>query len=86
MRISSDPDHPDYHEAFMTCRVWLEGAERNNVVRADEEGRFAVTYRLDEFGKPVTKGGEILTDNFTGHVRIDCPAWVRYEIEARQKR
>jgi hypothetical protein len=81
MKIHTDPDHTAYHHAISVCRVFLEGAERNNVLFADEEGRFAVTLRLDEFGRPMRKGEKLLTDDFCGHVRIECPDWVRQQCE-----
>jgi hypothetical protein len=80
MRISIDPSHPAYHPAAGLCRYFLEGAERSNVKMADEDGRFAVTYRLNEHGERVKDAkGNPLTDNFWGHVRIECAQWIRHE-------
>lgn len=81
MRISSDPDHPDHHEGAHLCRVFLAGAERNNVLIADEKGRFAVTYRLDEFGSVVLKKADLQRENFYGDVRIEAPLAVRLQRE-----
>jgi hypothetical protein len=80
MRISVDESDTGYHHAAHLCRIWLEGAERSNVVTADEEHRFAVTLRRNEFGEPVLdKAGQPLTDNFYGAVRIECPAWIELQ-------
>lgn len=84
MRISSDLDDSGFHLDFASCRIYLEGAERSNVVTADEGARFAVTYRLDEFGRAVLdkKTGEPIRDKFHGHVRIDCSDWLREAMES----
>jgi hypothetical protein len=87
MRISSDTADSGYHPHFNYVRIWLEGAERSNVITADEEGRFAITYRLDEFGVPVrdAKTGEPLTDRFYGAVRIECAPWLREAMESPEE-
>lgn len=84
MKISVLQSHPAYHEwAFKVCAFYLDGAARNNVLVADEEGRYALTRRLDEYGNTMRdkKTGATLTDEFRGPVRIECPDWLRYEIE-----
>jgi hypothetical protein len=81
MKISADPTHSAYHHAISTCRVFLEGAERCNVIFADEEGRRATTIRLDEWGKPIWKDDKMLKDEFWGSVRIECPQWVREQCD-----
>ena len=81
MRISADPDHPDFHEGFHLCRVFLAGAERNNVLSADEQGRFAITYRLDEFGCVVLRKADIQREQFYGDVRIEAPGIIRLQRE-----
>jgi hypothetical protein len=66
MKISRDPDHPAYSDYHGLCHVRLEGSERNNIRFADEEARYAETWRLDEFGAVATdKAGKPLTDLFT---------------------
>jgi hypothetical protein len=84
MRISTDPDDVGYHAHANYVRVFLEGAERLNVVTADERARFAITIRLDEFGQPVKdkKTGKTLHDKFYGAVRIDCADWLRIAMES----
>jgi hypothetical protein len=72
MRISTDINHPDYHPHYRRCQVFLAGAERCNVVFADEEGRHAVLHRLDENGAPVVRGGQFVFEHFWGAVRIEC--------------
>lgn len=82
MRISSNPSDAAYSPEFHRCRVWLAGAERNNVETADEAGRFAVTLARDEHGRPVLdKAGSQVRQKFYGDVRIDCPAWLRISQE-----
>lgn len=87
MKISTDPDHVDYHLMAHSCSFWLAGAERNNVVFADEEGRFAITIVLDDRGAPIMNKAntEVLTAPFHGDVRIDAPDWLRTECDARAK-
>lgn len=84
MKISIDRNHPAYHDwAFKVCAFYLDGAQRNNVLTADEEGRFAVTRRLDHNGETMhDRHGKMLTDEFRGAVRIECPDWLRYEVES----
>lgn len=83
MRISTDADYPYFHDwAWKVCRFYLAGSERSNVVLADEEKRYAITYRLDENGNlRRDKAGKYLTDEFRGDVRIECSDWLRYEVE-----
>lgn len=83
MKIGIDRDHPAYHDwAFKVCAFYLEGAQRSNVLFADEEKCFAITRRLDERGQTVyDRQGRMVTDEFRGAVRIDCPDWLRYEVE-----
>ena len=85
MRISSDQLDRAYHPCAGVCKVFLDGAERNNVITADEEGRVAVTYRLDERGAVMydEKTGLAKRDTFTGSVRVECPGWLRQECEGR---
>ena len=73
MRVSVDQADAGYHPLACHCRVFLEGAERCNVVMADEERRHAVLHVLDEHGRPVVKGQRILTEDFYGAVRIQLP-------------
>ena len=83
MRISIDQDSPDYHDHASFCRIYLAGAERNNVWLADEEARFALTIRLDEWGNPVKdrKTGEQVLDKFYGDVRVECGDHIREAME-----
>jgi hypothetical protein len=87
VKISVDRSHPAFHEwAPRVCRFYLGGVERNNVLFADEERRFALTRRLDESGEEIRGPlGELLTDEFRGTVRIDCPDWLREEMESGDK-
>ena len=87
VKISVDRTHPAFHEwAPRVCRFYLGGVERNNVLFADEERRFALTRRLDEAGEEMRdREGNPLTDEFRGTVRIDCPDWLREEMESGDK-
>ena len=87
MKISVDRSHPAFHEwAPRVCRFYLGGVERNNVLFADEERRFAITRRLDDSGEEMRdREGNPLTDEFRGTVRIDCPDWLREEMESGGK-
>jgi hypothetical protein len=87
VKISVDRSLPAFHEwAPRVCRFYLGGVERNNVLLADEERRFAITRRLDEAGKEMRdRHGRALTDEFRGAVRIDCPEWLREEMESGNK-
>jgi hypothetical protein len=85
MRISSNPDDSHFHPNFANCRIYLEGSERSNVMTADEAARFAVVYKLDEWGKQrLDKNGRPLTEAFHGAVRVDCASWLREAMEAPQ--
>jgi hypothetical protein len=82
MRISSLPDDSGYSQYAHMATVYLAGAERNNVVLADEERRYAVQLARDEFGKPILdKHGNQRTQEFFGDVRIDVPEWLRLKGE-----
>lgn len=83
MRISTNPADPGYHVVASLCRVFLAGSERNNVITADEEGRFALVQRLDSDGRPIVKAGVLLTEQFFGDVRIECSEYVRERITQR---
>jgi hypothetical protein len=84
VKISVDRSHPAFHEwAPRVCRFYLGGVERNNVLFADEERRFAITRRLGDAGEDMyDREGNLLTDEFRGIVRIDCPDWLREEMES----
>ena len=86
MKISIDRNHPAYHDwAFKVCSFYLDGVQRNNVLTADEEGRFAITRRLDQNGETQRdRNGVMLTDEFRGAVRVECPDWLRYEVQNAQ--
>jgi hypothetical protein len=85
MRISSLPNDPAYNTAFHLCSIFLEGAQRNNVLLADEKGRFALTFARNEFGVPVLrKDGSQVTETFRGHVRVEAPEWLRTQMESPQ--
>lgn len=71
MRISVEAGDPGYCSAAFRCKVYLAGAERSNVLTADEERRYAKVVRLDANGHAVMKDGEIQTDEFWGDVRIE---------------
>lgn len=71
MRLSVEKSDPGYSPHTSRCKVFLAGAERSNVLTADEERRYAKVIRLDVDGRPVVKGGEIQTEDFYGDVRIE---------------
>jgi hypothetical protein len=72
MRISTLPTDAGYTPRAHEYRVWLAGSERNNIVTADDQERFAVTFRRNEFGEPVKdKTGAQVTERFWGDVRIE---------------
>jgi hypothetical protein len=83
MKISTHPDYPNYHDwADRVCRFILAGSERNNVLHADEERRYAITLKLDAKGNPKTSSsGQAQTEEFRGSVVIECPAWLRHEAD-----
>ena len=73
MRLSTERNDPGFHPQACLARVYLAGSQRQNVVTADEERRWAKLYRLDEHGRIVVKDGHALTEDFWGDVRIELP-------------
>jgi hypothetical protein len=72
-RVSRIMDDAGFTEC-RRCRVFLAGVEVNNVLTADEEKRYAETYRKDVHGLCVfDKNGEAVTDEFYGDVAVICP-------------
>jgi hypothetical protein len=82
MRVSSDPADGGYTPCMHQYRVWLAGAERSNVLTADDTKRYAVTLARDEWGKPVLdKNGWQVKQEFWGDVRIERQACDEQEDE-----
>jgi hypothetical protein len=82
MRVSSDPADSGYTPCMHQYRVWLAGAERSNVLTADDTKRYAVTLARDEWGKPVLdKNGWQIRQPFYGDVRIERSACDEQEDE-----
>jgi hypothetical protein len=82
MRVSSDPADSGYTPCMHQYRVWLAGAERSNVLTADDTKRYAVTLARDEWGKPVLdKNGWQIRQPFYGDVRIERVACDEQEDE-----
>jgi hypothetical protein len=82
LRISSNMADPGYTPAMHDFRVWLAGAERNNVETADSDKRYAVTLARDEWGRPVLdKEGRQVRQTFYGDVRIERQACDEQEDE-----
>jgi hypothetical protein len=82
MRVSSDPADSGYTPCMHQYRVWLAGAERSNVLTADDTKRYAVTLARDEWGKPVLdKNGWQVKQEFWGDVRIERVACDEQEDE-----
>jgi 3-dehydroquinate synthase class II len=72
MRVSSDPADSGYTPCMHQFRVWLAGAERSNVLTADDTKRYAVQLARDEFGRPVLdKDGNQRRQEYYGDVRIE---------------
>ena len=82
MRVSSEPTDSGYTPHMSDYRVWLAGAERNNVETADDQKRYAVTLARDEWGRPVLdKEGRQVRQPFWGDVRIEREACDEQEDE-----
>jgi hypothetical protein len=81
MRLSTQRDDAGYHAAASRCKVFLAGAERSNVVTADEERRYALLHRLDQNGRSVIKDGAPQFDEFHGDVRIEIPDDLRQLVD-----
>ena len=63
------------------CTFFLNGVQFANVVSADEEGRRALTSRLDQNGKVMRDpSGRMLTDEFFGDVRIMADDYILDEV------
>jgi hypothetical protein len=82
MRVSSDPKDSGYTPVFHQYRIWIAGAERDNVVIADDSKRYAVQLARDEWGKPVLdKNGWQIRQEYYGDVRIEREACDEQEDE-----
>jgi hypothetical protein len=82
MRVSSDPKDSGYTPCMHQFRVWLAGSERNNVLTADSDKRYAITLARDEWGKPVLdKNGWQIRQEYYGDVRIERSACDEQEDE-----
>lgn len=82
MRASCDVDDAAWTHHFNVLHIYLAGSERSNVITADEGKRWALVWKLDEFGHKVKDDkGEFVTQEFWGDVCIKCEAWIRHLIE-----
>jgi hypothetical protein len=83
MRVSSLPGDSGYTPAMHEYQVWVAGSLRNNVVTADDQKRFALLFRRDEFGAPVLdkKTGAQVLEPYYGDVRIEHTACDEQEDE-----
>ncbi|ATQ77888.1 hypothetical protein CR152_27835 [Massilia violaceinigra] len=70
MRISADPQHPDYNAAMLPVNVYLNGERLNDCVFADEEGGEAIVAARDEHGNIYVVSEEIAVEVMRGQVRI----------------
>lgn len=71
MRISGNPEHPDYNPVAIHAKVYLDGAPLNHCVTADEDAGTAECYMLHENGNIVTVCGELQYETLRGIVRVD---------------
>ena len=75
MRISIDIGDPGYENYLKHrgARVFLDGAERSDVLTADEEKRYAICEVRDQAGWPVIDPAthKSKTYEFFGHVRVE---------------
>lgn len=87
MKVSIERNSDAYSEFanHPEIRVFLAGSERQGVIYANEERRMAKQYRFGSDGRLAKDSkGEPIIDSFYGDVRIDCPEWLRLEIETSQ--
>lgn len=72
MRVSAMPDDPGY-PAFCRNRrviILLDGDPQRLVRTADEERGFLVRLRVDDRGRPIFQGGDIVEEIILGKVEI----------------
>lgn len=70
MRVSADPNDPDYRPGLINARVFLDGAPLKNVVAADEESGNVQVLALDDAGNALIEGGEFKMKTLHGVVKI----------------
>ncbi|ATQ75075.1 hypothetical protein CR152_11495 [Massilia violaceinigra] len=90
MRISGDPQHPDYNAAMLPADVYLNGEQLSGCIFADDDAGEAICYAPDKRGAPYLVGDEIATEVKRGHIRIEkmtepgpdgFDAWMRDRTE-----
>lgn len=77
MRISVDlfdPGYANFRAWGHRARIFFQGSERNNIVTADEEGRFVIAHVLDANGAiKRDKNDQPMRETLFGDVCIKLP-------------
>lgn len=74
MRVSADPDSPDYRSDYMGASVYLDGALVDRVMAADDVAGEVTVATLNEAGNVyLVSGDAIATHVLKGVVRIELP-------------
>lgn len=74
MRINTDSRDREAYLAWVRCRpvrVFLDGVECRRGFMADEEGGVIERAALDEKGRVLVVGGEVVREEVRGRVRIE---------------
>jgi hypothetical protein len=70
MRVSADPNDPDYRPGLINARVYLDGSLLKNVVCADEEAGVVRVLAVDAAGHVLVEGDEFKIEMLRGIVKI----------------
>jgi hypothetical protein len=73
MRISADPNHPDYNPLSARAEVFLDGSRLSHCVTADSDAGTAECHRIDKNGHVMHRDGEILMETKRGNICIVVP-------------
>lgn len=86
MRISVDPQSPNWSPLSMHATVFVDGIKQTHCTLADDEQGYVERYSLGALGSPYFCGGMAVQESVRGQVDIiypgmDFDAWMRDRTE-----
>lgn len=73
MKISADPNHPDFSPYAIQAEVFFNGKLARNVLHADDEANIITVPKYDAKGNILVIGENFLTEDKHGKVKIIIP-------------